>query len=379
MNNDVNLVGILSLNMHTKYLNYGSALQSYALQKYLGKINVKSVIIDYVPFHATHYWKKNWFPSFRKIIHPVSFVKQFRWAISRWQRKKKFSAFFESNYKTTPTTYLHDELLTTGISGYNFNAFITGSDTVWKVDQTKGFNKVFFLDIPATNDKIKIAYAASMGARLFSENEIDEFIKLTAGFKGIGLREQTKVDYVNQFLDKPAERVVDPTLLLYNIDYECIAKKPKMSGYCLLYTCEENDRLMTEQARDFARQKDLRLIEISPFYNNKYDYDHKVLNDVGIEEWLGWFMNASYVITNSFHGMCFSVIFKKNAYLFERNKTDSKMPDLCKMLGLEQCLISCDKKQIEDANVQINWTDVNERLDRARKVSYDFLEKMLAD
>lgn len=371
---------ILSLNMHTYVLNYGSVLQSFALQQYLKKLNKDSVIIDYVPLHAMGYYNRNYITYHVKLWPLVPFIKLERWAWSRTIKERKFKHFFKKNYITTKHLYFHDDLLSTSnIEDIDFDTFICGSDTVWKIDQMKGFNDVFFLNIPAANGKNKVAYACSMGSRDFTKDEISSFQKLTSAFKGIGLREKSRVLQFNQYLDKPSIRVVDPTLLLNAEDYAKIAKRPKQENYVLLYTIEENDPKMTEEARRFAKDKGLKLIEITPYYNNKYLYDHKVINDAGVEEWLGWFMNASYIITNSFHGMCFSVIFKKKAFLFERNRTDSKMPDLCNMLGLQNSLIPCDDKIIKVDDLDINWKEVYSKLDEVRGISKDFLKRMLND
>jgi len=230
------VIGIFSLNMHTKFLNYGSAIQSYALQTYLKQKGVPSVIIDYVPLHAEHYFNKNWLFHYRKVWHPITFFKRFRWGLSRWKRSRKFDKFFNLYYSKTKRCYLHRELLSIDtIEDLSFSAFICGSDTVWKLDQTKGFNDVFFLNIPSVKGKKKVAYACSMASRDFTKEEIASFQKLTKDFKGIGLREKSRVTQFNQYLDKPAIRVVDPTLLLNAEDYAKIAKLPKQEDYVLLY------------------------------------------------------------------------------------------------------------------------------------------------
>lgn len=371
---------IFSINMHTHMLNYGSALQSFALQQNLRRINVDSVIVDYVASYAKLFYKRNYLTYKVKLCPINDFLKLERWAFSRKIKEIKFKKFFAKYYKTTKGTFFEEDLISkTNIEGVDFDTFICGSDTVWKLDQTNGFDNVFYLNIPAAKGKNKVAYACSMGSRDFTSDEIASFKKLTSDFKGIGLRERSRVTQFNQYLDKPAIQVVDHTLLLNAEDYAKIAKLPKQDDYVLLYTIEANDSKMTEEAIRFAKEKGLKLIEITPYYNNKYLYDHKVINDAGVEEWLGWFMNASYIITNSFHGMCFSVIFKKKAFLFERDRTDSKMPDLCNMLGLHNCLIPCDDKIIKTDDLDINWKDVYSRLDEVRGISNDFLKRMLSE
>ena len=130
---------------------------------------------------------------------------------------------------------------------------------------------------------------------------------------------------------------------------------------------------MVEEARKLAKLKNLKVIEVSHFFNNKYIFNHKVINDCGIEEWLGYMYNADYVVTNSFHGCCFSIIFKKQVFLFERNKTDFKMPDLVDKLGMKQCLIKCENKTIPTDVKPVDYDEVYKRLDEFRRVSYNFI------
>ena len=73
-----------------------------------------------------------------------------------------------------------------------------------------------------------------------------------------------------------------------------------------------NDKKMLKQAKELSQKLNLKLIEISVFSENRLFFNHKIKNGIGIEEFLGYFKNASFIVTNAFHGLCFSLIFKKN-------------------------------------------------------------------
>lgn len=370
------LAAIFSLNMHTYVLNYGSVLQSYALQTYLNSQGKDSVIVNYVPFHAESYYKPiNRLFLKRNFFHFRSFLGSYLSCLRFLIKYRKFESFFKKHYKTTAKVHFHNELLNLrSIEHLDIDTFICGSDTVWKFGQMLGFNKVLYLDIPAAKGKRKISYAPCMGAERFDNKQIEEFKRLTSDFTAVSLREQSCVDYVNAFLERPAVRVVDPTLLLDEKDYLTIARLPKEKNYVLIYSCEECDLEMVKEARRLAAEKCLDVIELTTLRHCGHHLGHKVIYTAGVEDFLGYFKNALYVVCNSFHGACFSVIFKKNVFLFERNKTDFKMPDLVKMLGMEKTMISCDNKHIENMDESVDYDAVYGKLDKVRKTSYSFLE-----
>lgn len=370
-----NLAAIFSLNMHTYVLNYGSVLQSYALQKYLKLQGKDSVIVNYVPFHAESYYKPiNRLSLGRNFLHFRSFLWSYFSCLFFLIKYRKFERFFKNFYKTTDHLHFHDELLgSDNIENLDIDTFICGSDTVWKFGQMLGFNKVLYLDIPAARGKRKVSYAPCMGADQFDDNQIEEFKRLTSDFTAISLREQSCVDYVNTFLDRPAVRVVDPTLLLDENDYLKIARLPKEKNYVLIYSCEECDLEMVKEARRLAARKRLDVIELTTLRHCGHHLGHKVIYTAGVEDFLGYFKNASYIVCNSFHGACFSIIFKKNVFLFERNKTDFKMPDLVKMLGMEKQIVSCESKRIENIDALVNYDSVYKKLSDAKKVSCEYI------
>lgn len=370
------LAAIFSLNMHTYVLNYGSVLQSYALQTYLKSRGKDSVIVNYVPFHAESYYKPiNRLRLRRNFLHFRAFLWSYLSCLLFLIKYRKFERFFKKHYKTTDQIHFHNELLrSNSIENLEIDTFICGSDTVWKFGQMLGFNKVLYLDIPAARGKRKVSYAPSMGAEHFDDNQIEEFKRLTSDFTAISLREQSCVDYVNSIINKSAIRVVDPTLLLEEKDYLRIARLPKEENYVLIYSCEECNLDMVNEARRLAAEKQLAVIELTTLRHCGHHLNHKVIYTAGVEDFLGYFKNASYIVCNSFHGMCFSVIFRKNVFLFERNKSDFKMPDLVKMLGMEKQLISCENKIISDINAIVDFNLVYEKLNDARKASYSFLE-----
>jgi hypothetical protein len=168
---------------------------------------------------------------------------------------------------------------------------------------------------------------------------------------------------------------LDPTLLLYQSDYEKILIEPKEKNYLLVYNCMINDKKMLKQAKELSQKLNLKLIEISVFSENRLFFNHKIKNGIGIEEFLGYFKNASFIVTNAFHGLCFSLIFKKEFFLFLRDSSDYRMINLVETLNLCDRLIHFDNKIIPNQYNKINFDEVDAKLEILRKKSYKFIEK----
>jgi len=126
---------------------------------------------------------------------------------------------------------------------------------------------------------------------------------------------------------------------------------------------------MLRDAKKVAQQKNMKVIELSVYYNNFYL--NKVKLSIGIEEFLGYFQNASYVFTNAFHGVCFSLIFKKNFYTYARGTKDSRVTSILHLLELDSKFLENDEElpPIED----IDYQKVYRNLERERKNSEEFL------
>ena len=134
-----------------------------------------------------------------------------------------------------------------------------------------------------------------------------------------------------------------------------------------------NDQSMVKEAIKYAQEKGKKLIEISNWYINKLYYKHTVKTDLGIEEFLGYFKYADEVICNAFHGLCFSVIFKKEFFLFLRDDRDYRMQNITDALGLSSRLIYWNNRNIQMDLPKINYDEVYSHLNLHRKRSLDFI------
>lgn len=363
-------VGIISINKYSKHLNYGAALHSYAFQHYLDKHGIDNVIIDYLPRFMKHYSMK--YPVISR--QPKEQIRRsLFWLVSFFPniiKYNKFMRFFKEHYRSTKCQY-DEELLANAL--LDFDTVVCESDVIWSPHSTQGFDNGFFCNLPSMRGKNKISYAACIGYTHFSEKRQQRFAELLENFDAISVREIQGTEFTQQYTDKKVYNVLDPTLLLDAEDYEDLVKPPKEQGYVLVYNCLKNNKKMVRDAKKTAARLGLKVIEVSVYYYNFY-LDN-VKTTAGIEEFLGYFKHASYVFTNAFHGVCFSLIFKKDFYTYARGTKDSRVTSILHLLGLDSKFLQNDQELPEIES--IDYDSVYEHLNRERKNSQDFLFQAL--
>lgn len=140
------------------------------------------------------------------------------------------------------------------------------------------------------------------------------------------------IAYVKEHTSIPVQKVVDPTLLLTKEDYDTIAAPIQEYGkYLLLYARRYNPK-MSEYAEKLAAQKGWKVIEISLRATNSRK--HRMFYEAGVEEFLSLVKNAEFIVTNSFHGMIFSVQYSRPFYIFSREQCETKITELLDMFGI---------------------------------------------
>ena len=359
-------VGIISINAHTKVLNFASPLHSYAFQQFLQMNGIESVIIDYKPNYYGQFNPRHPYFYYRK--HPVKNKKKQKAIEHKWlklflARQKRFDKsqhFIDRYYVTTDKCYNH-KLLDTEDLG--LDCYICATDVIWKCNKNAGFDRGFFLACDSMKGKYKIAYAASRGPVVELDKEKQQlFLEYISEFQHISVREESLGNYIESISDIKVTHVLDPVLLHEKEFYEPIIKRPgRKKGYVLLYVVMESAIPLIELAVAFAEKNGLEVIELS---ENMADAKipagthHKVVYDIGIEEWLGYMDEAEYIFTNSFHATCFSILFHKQFFVGKRN--GDKILSVMEMFGLsgrkvEDCFegSDCIAKEIDFAPVDV--------------------------
>lgn len=358
-------IGILTF--HCAH-NYGAVLQAYALQEIIKELGHEVEIIDYRPdFLLTPYKTfslKNIFSgNIKSILKKM--VSAFLTFPAKVKRRAKFNLFISTNLNSTSKS--------TGKIPENYDLYIIGSDQVWNHRLTKGFNDVYWGYFKTKIAAKKITYAASFGDALNSENELLFIQKALNNFDGISLREADYINLLKQFYKKEIYKVLDPTLLLNNNLWESVVIKPNISKkYVLVYQVMRSNETL-RIAKGIAEQIDGTVIEIPAMISIK-NLRNKYITTSPFE-FIGWIKNASCVVTTSFHGTAFSIIFNKPFYTVNlADGSEKRAGDLLTSLNLNHRLIS-KESVIKFEN--IDYTNVGMKLQELQQNSIQYIENFL--
>lgn len=358
-------IGILTF--HSAH-NYGAVLQTYGTQEYLKSLGHDVEIIDYRPEYISKPFK---LIDLGRIIHknPLKTLKNgfreiaiFRRLLLRYTR---FNKFINNRLQ------LSDSVSNTIPN--NYDAYIFGSDQIWNPKLTKGFDKIFFGNFAVKEGAKKIAYAASMEAIELTSQQKEFFIKELENLDSIGVREFQLQRLLQPLTSKPITTVLDPTLLLESSIWKKIAVKPEINQkYVLVYQVRASQETL-KIANDIAKQIGGVVVQLTAkvyWKNIKRRYQ-----SASVEEFLGWINYADCVVTTSFHGTVFASIFNRPFYTVSlHDGGDSRSGSLLQNIGLSERLIPTGTFPVFK---EIDYSEVNVKLNEVRKGSYSFLDTAL--
>ena len=370
-------IGIISINAHTKVLNFASPLHSYAFWSFLKENGIESEIIDYKPCYYGKYDPK--YPLFYHIDHPKDDPKEQerylkKWKNLFWERAERFDKiqeFIDTYYVTTDKCY-NPTLLDKEDPGYD--CYICVTDVIWKWNPNNGFDKGFLLASKCMDGKRKIAYAGSRGANGYTAEQGELFKKYLNDMDFISVREKSLQEYCQTVTDKPVTHVLDPVFLKDRKFYEDLAIEPKRKGYVLIYIVMEKSKSLVKTAVNFAKEHGLDVIELSEDMENRYipkGTEHDVIYNIGVEEWLGYIKNADYVFTNSFHACCFSIIFQREFWAGKR--AGDKVDSILQLMELGDRRVNSSHENGKFEAVPIDWDKVSALYKKYYEVSKDFI------
>lgn len=351
-------VGILTFYLNH---NYGSTLQCYALKKVIENIT-----------------------DYEVQVIPHTFVKQIDNGFGEkhlYDKYNKRIAMFDDFLKNEiGCTEQHIEVLNeenAPICDY----YVVGSDVVWDTYLT-GSDKAFFLNFAQNLDCVKIAYAPSLNGRSEDKLNTELFKEYIDKFDYLSIREERDIQYLNKFTKKEIKKVVDPTLLLDRYVYDKLLdkKRKKEKNYILVYLIydnTENIQMILNYVNRVALEKDMEVVHfIYNIPNYVFGKRGKSFAFDGPKDFLWYVKNADLIITNSFHGTAFSIIFEKPFYSLIRRDSKVKTAALLHDLNLEDRIWK-PQIQTEVINFEINYSEVNKRLEKLKQESYNYLKKAL--
>lgn len=366
--------GIVSYNIYCNFTNYGSALQSWALHQVINQIGngrwqaklidyCPDVLVDKDPLNPTkHMWDTD-----------EESQKMCRLSLPAIRENFiKFDRFYNKRFNKTAKKYTSSNFNDI-VADENIDGFVCGSDTIFCIDEF-GFDDGYYANYSCMKNGYTVSYAASFGDSHFSHETYQILNERLQNFKALGLREDTMVPYVQDHTSAPVQQVIDPTLLLTPDEYDTIAAPcQEREKYLLLYARRYNSN-MSAYAEKIAEEQGWKIIEISLRAMNASK--HRMFYEAGVEEFLSLIKNAEFVVTNSYHGMIFSVQYCRPFVIFSREQCDTKIMELLKIFGLMERRMTIGGELISDS---INYTIVHQRIGEARKHSIEFLESVLSN
>ena len=356
-------IGIVTF--HAPY-NFGSALQAFALQSLLTDMGHDARIINYLSADQRQYELLN-------PLHPRHCVRILHNYGAFKRRAKSFEQFSQRYFRLTEKRYgVRAESRLTELTT-QFDCFICGSDQIWNLDCTHGIVKPFFLSF--AGDKRRVAYAPSLAHTSFKPENFDKKLvaELLSKFDFLSVREEETVPLFQPLVDKPIDVVLDPTLLLNANNYKEMSLGPIVDGsYIFMYLLRSCPELI-ESTISMAKACGKKVIYVS---EKKLDIPDSVnLFGVGPEEFVSLIAHAETILTNSFHATVFSVLFHRPFRVFATDGSGARMRDLLSNLGLsDRCAVSTNSEPV----AEVNWTEVDNRLDRLCEHSWAYLRKALA-
>lgn len=366
-------IGILTQPLHN---NYGGLLQAFALQSYLKKTGNEAVTIDF------QYGKIPFYTKVRGVISNIyrKFILQenVRYILPPSKKEAKRIAFNTDRFKnenidvTERLTSIEQFSL---LNKYGFDAYIVGSDQVWRPIYSPRIS-TYFLDFLGEDSQTRrITYAASFGTdncAEYTEVQLKNFSNLAAKFYAISVREDSAVKLCKEYFGVDAIHVLDPTMLLDRKDYEKLVTKantPASQGSLMSYVLDKNPQKQKLISR-VADELGLEAFTVMPAEDNVYP---------PVEQWLRGFMDAKYVVTDSFHGVAFSIIFNK-PFIAVGNVSRglARFESLLNMFDLKERLVTGTSDLTRELIMRpINFDKVNKARATQQIIAAKFLNEAL--
>lgn len=363
------------LSLYFGNFNYGGMLQAYALSFFLKKKGYTALQISYERnYKRPSYIRRIVGLTPNKILSRIFGLFFYTKEIN--SRKEIFTTFQNDFIPHTTKTY---SALNIRSSIEQTDIFIVGSDQVWNPNWTED---AFYLSFAPHNKKI--SYAASFGVTQIPQSQVNRIKVFLSKFAFISVRELAAQRILSSCINKSVQVVLDPTMLLEPNDWKQIASNNLTirESYAFVYLLNDSVR-QRRIARAIARKYGLKILfipHVHLYFNvNDIGFGDFRLPNVGPREFIEIIQKSSVVITDSFHGCVFSVLFKKEFWVLKRDKdkktgsTQSRIDSFLQLLELPDRQISANLEKLKNSE-EINYDKVFEKLQELRKHSSQWLE-----
>lgn len=379
-------IGIITIEQVN---NYGAELQAMATQKVLQLMGYDAEIIDYcyyknwdfkdsgmsAPFvpmgfkGKLMYWLKYRFVSFLM----AKFLPLFNHNVKK--RVERFCMFHKENTKMGKRYVSMKDLYK---DNPDYDVYMVGSDQVWNPSASSSIEPYFLTFAPKSAPKI--SYASSFGVSKIDTNLQNRYKELLSNIDHISVREQSGVDLVKSLTGRDAHLVLDPTLLINSAEWPVHAKEytGMPDKYILVYQLLPSDKLPL-LAKKLTEESGCPVYYLAKrAFGIKAAEGMNVILDAGPSEFVWLIANASCVITNSFHGIAFSVNFGKPFYaVLNKNRGgNARITSLLSQVGLDDRIVYEDEEL--PIYTEFDNDNVQKSLERLREASKMFLRKAIS-
>jgi len=356
------------------YNNYGTLLQVSALSKIISDMGYNPLVINYIPrIRKTNIFDMNFSYMNNNILEKEK-KKKYKCTIEN--NNKKFEEYRNNKLKFTDIADSHIELKKIA---QEMDKIVCGSDQIWSPTV---YDSRYYLDFVDDKSK-KIAYAPSFGVSTIKSKYIENEIKqLLNEFSSLSVREEAGKKIIKNLIQKDVKIVLDPTLLLDCTEWDKYLnfanEKPNNNKYILCYFLGNNKEYY-KLAKKISNQLNIELKIIPTNYkslNSKIDF----ADNCGPSEFVKLIKEASYVLTDSYHGMLFSIIYNVQFIILKRFKDNhlsqnSRIYNTLKVLNLTDRLYCKNLDHI--LNNEINYQKINKKVEELKKESLKYLKEAI--
>lgn len=358
--------------------NYGTMLQAFALANAIGKMGYDCEYLNYYEYNR---------PSLIKIV--LSNLHKFVKRALRLKGKDEYDFFNSPDFKKITNQFrsFHDSYIPHSKTKFYYNTinsakteydfFIVGSDQTWSEAVNKVGTTINFLEFEENKNK-KRSYAPSIGTIHISENYLETLTSKLKDFRNLSCRERPNCKLLESRLASKVEYVLDPTLLLCSSDWDKYIGKPIIKGsYILAYILGTRECIsrFAEKLGEYYKLP-VYFILTRPGYLCK----DNLLSSIGPFDFINLIKNASFIVTDSFHGTIFSLNYGKNFYSFTKRLGNQEFLDndrigaILDEFDLGDRLLKDDSSDILD---YIDYSRINPKLESLRESSWAYLKTII--
>lgn len=360
-------IGILTFH---RAHNYGAVLQCYALEETLRSLGHEVYVIDYrqPEIEAEYMFHRS--ISYHKLI-TCNLISAFRYLCScvyndvRSYRVIKEKVIIFDSFQQK---YLNIDSRSKKSVPLDYDVYIIGSDMLWANDCMKGkFDKIYLGQFKRNNKSTVLGYAISGTPASFDLLAEQTNFQFLSNFKAISIREKVLKDIIDSHVGGNIKQCIDPTLLTTkDLWSNIVNKKWSNKKYIVTYFIRKRNKYIVDSANQLAERHGFEIVDI-----DVSRYAHPIT----VEDFVSLIAYAQYVVTDSFHGIVFSMIFERPFQALKLNDAhDARYVDVLKRLGLSKLTITVDSVLKIPA---IDYNAVNNEIKEFRQSSLNFLKNNL--